>query len=162
MKIEKRKLNDWELAECKALKDAIAEHNKSVSKAEKITQEMAAGDLNITQGALSSFLNGRNALTLKVVAYFSRVLNLPINVFSQRLADEADLIGQAVGAKPNVERVLTERVFDNPDLNDLLQLATPRTQTELLKIAQAAADGRLTEDDIKLLKAIADRLAKKD
>lgn len=48
------------------------------------------------------------------------------------------------------------------ELDALLQLATPRTQTELLKIAQAAADGRLTDDDIKLLKIIADRLAKKD
>lgn len=44
----------------------------------------------------------------------------------------------------------------------LMTKATPRTQIELEKIAEAAADGRLTEDDIKLLKAIADRLAKKD
>ncbi|WP_415836086.1 hypothetical protein [Rheinheimera salexigens] len=48
------------------------------------------------------------------------------------------------------------------DLDALIQLATPRTQTELLKIAEAAADGRLTEDDVKLLKVIADRLIKKE
>ena len=48
------------------------------------------------------------------------------------------------------------------DLKKLITKATPRTQIELEKIAEAAADGRLTEDDIKLLKAIADRLAKKD
>lgn len=48
------------------------------------------------------------------------------------------------------------------DLEKLITKATPRTQIELEKIAEAAADGRLTEDDIKLLKAIADRLAKKD
>ena len=48
------------------------------------------------------------------------------------------------------------------NLENLITKATPRTQIELEKIAEAAADGRLTEDDIKLLKAIADRLAKKD
>ncbi|MBV2127948.1 hypothetical protein [Arsukibacterium indicum] len=47
-------------------------------------------------------------------------------------------------------------------LEALLTKATPRSQIELEKIAEAAAQGRLTEDDIKLLKAIADRLAKKD
>lgn len=162
MKIEKRKLQDWELAECRALKEALADFNRSVIREKKITQEMAAGDLNITQGALSSFLNGRNALTLKVAAYFSRALNLPISEFSKRLAEEADLIGQAAGPVANLDKAVNRSFLENSELDTLLQLATPRTQTELLKIAQAAADGRLTEDDIKLLKVIADRLAKKD
>lgn len=48
------------------------------------------------------------------------------------------------------------------ELEKLITKATPRTQAELQKIAEAASDGRLTEEDIKLLKAIADRLAKKD
>lgn len=48
------------------------------------------------------------------------------------------------------------------DLDALIQMATPRTQAELLKIAEAAADGRLTEEDVKLLKVIADRLIKKE
>jgi len=47
-------------------------------------------------------------------------------------------------------------------IEKLMTKATPRSQVELEKIAQAAAEGRLTEEDINLLKAIADRLAKKD
>lgn len=50
----------------------------------------------------------------------------------------------------------------NVSIESLMTKASPRSLIELEKIAEAAADGRLTEDDIKLLKAIADRLAKKD
>lgn len=166
MTIEKRKLKDWELAECSALKAAIAAHNKSVSKSDKITQEKAAGDLNITQGALSSFLNGRNAITLKVAVYFAKELKIPISQFSKRLADEAEDIGSVSrksysDTKMNITSYGVAEVIPS-NLEKLITKATPRTQIELEKIAEAAADGRLTEDDIKLLKAIADRLAKKD
>lgn len=167
MTIEKRKLEDWELAECKALKDALSAFNSKVSRPEKITQEKAAGDLNITQGALSSFLNGRNALTLKVAVYFAKELKIPISQFSKRLADEASEIGNVSrnSYSDTKMKVLSYgSVSKNipSSLEALLTKATPRSQIELEKIAEAAADGRLTEDDIKLLKAIADRLAKKD
>ncbi|WP_375581809.1 hypothetical protein ABWH88_06690 [Marinobacter adhaerens] len=55
---------------------------------------------------------------------------------------------------------------DNPpaasssEIDLLLAKATPRSRQQLLRIAEAAADGRLSESDIKMLSDIAKRLEK--
>lgn len=49
-----------------------------------------------------------------------------------------------------------------PDLNNLINRSSPRSQVELRRIAQAAADGRLSDDDLALLHQIAERIAKKE
>ncbi|UDL04003.1 helix-turn-helix domain-containing protein [Marinobacter sp. CA1] len=55
---------------------------------------------------------------------------------------------------------------DNPpaasssEIDLLLASASPRSRQQLLRIAQAAADGRLSEADIKMLSDIAKRLEK--
>lgn len=54
------------------------------------------------------------------------------------------------------------QVSSQTEFEALLNLSTPRTRVELVKIAQAAADGKLTDADIILLKQIADRLAAKE
>ena len=45
-----------------------------------------------------------------------------------------------------------------PDLATLLGAASPRSRTAMERIAEAAKDGRLTEDDLELLAQIAARI----
>lgn len=61
-----------------------------------------------------------------------------------------------------VKKNRPQRSAAQNELEELLSLSTPRTRVELLKIAQASVDGRLTDDDIALLTQIADRLTKKE
>lgn len=46
-----------------------------------------------------------------------------------------------------------------PDLEALLLRATPRSQADLRRIAEAAAAGKLGDEDLRLLRAIAERFA---
>lgn len=159
MKSTKRKLEHHEVEECLALKAALDSFNSSRSK--KISQQQIADDLDITQGAVSSFLNARNVIPMSVAVYFSNQLGIPIDKFSPRLAKDAkqiaDLVNKYQQTQPPGLYQSNQDEFDA-----LLNLATPRTRIELVKIAQAAADGRLTDDDIALLTQIADRLTKKE
>lgn len=49
-----------------------------------------------------------------------------------------------------------------PEFSALLSKATPRSYKQLMQIAEAAADGRLTDADINLLTQIANRIAAKE
>ena len=57
---------------------------------------------------------------------------------------------------------LTERtdLLVDPELSALMDRATPRSQAVLKPILEAAAEGRLTEDDARLLAQIASRFSK--
>lgn len=86
----KRQLEEWELAECAALKAAITDFNQKAGKDGRITQEAAGEALGITQGAFSNYLNGRLALNLEIAIGVSKLFGIPVKAFSSRLANELD------------------------------------------------------------------------
>lgn len=49
-----------------------------------------------------------------------------------------------------------------PEFNSLLTRASPRSYKQLLRILEAAADGRLSDDDIYLLNLIVERISAKE
>lgn len=59
-----------------------------------ITQADIANELDISQGAVGHYLNGRNPLNLPVAAVFAKLLREPISSFSASLAKEAMLLSQ--------------------------------------------------------------------
>ncbi|BCT20211.1 peptidase S24 [Enterobacter asburiae] len=59
-----------------------------------ITQADMADELDISQGAVGHYLNGRNPLNLPVAAKFAKLLHEPISSFSPALAKEAELLSQ--------------------------------------------------------------------
>lgn len=82
--MKKRQLSAEELQECAKLKAIF--HAKKTNLA--VTQQMLADEIGTTQGAISHYLNGRNALNLKVAVAFSKLLKEPVSKFSKRLAGE--------------------------------------------------------------------------
>lgn len=59
-----------------------------------ITQADMADELDISQGAVGHYLNGRNPLNLPVAAKFAKLLHEPISSFSPALAKEAELLSR--------------------------------------------------------------------
>lgn len=95
MNDKKRELEAWEKTECADLKKALHDYNARQSKLGRLTQDRIAADLDMSQGAVSGYLNGRLALNLNIATYFSEKLRIPIRNFSLRLADEAERVARA-------------------------------------------------------------------
>lgn len=105
MKTERRTLEDWEVAECLALKAELASYNKRAPKGRKLTQEEVADKLGMSQGTLSSHLNGKRAINLVMASKMAKMLDIDVAKFSPRLASEIIDISPARfirgGAAPN-------------------------------------------------------------
>lgn len=80
--MKKRQLTATEQAECAALKKIYMAKRKELD----LTQERLAEAFNMSQTAVSMYLNGYNALNVMSAAKFSSVLNEPVSSFSPRIA----------------------------------------------------------------------------
>jgi phage repressor protein C with HTH and peptisase S24 domain len=88
MNKRKRDLEDWEKAECIALKAAVDSFNEGKPRSESLTQAKIADALGINQGSVSSYLNGYNALNARVASVIAGLIGKPVESFSPRLAKE--------------------------------------------------------------------------
>lgn len=89
-KSRKLPLADWQLEDSARLK-ALFQERKSLLG---LTQDKIANELGegVTQGAVSHFMNGRTALSMKAAAVFARMLQVPVSAFSPTLADQIESI----------------------------------------------------------------------
>lgn len=81
---KKKTITPAQLADAQRLK-AIYEAKK---KELGVTQQSIADALDISQGAVGHYLNGRNALNTSVAAVFAKLLGVSVSEFSQSLAKE--------------------------------------------------------------------------
>lgn len=95
MSIKKREISDREKEECAKLRAALDEFNAGKSRKDSRTQGRIAEALDISQGAVSSYLNGYNALNVRVAAEIARMIGIPVERFSPRPAEEIARIAQA-------------------------------------------------------------------
>lgn len=86
--MKKRDLEEWELAECTALKEAVDAYNAGKPRAERLSQGKIADALGMNQGSVSSYLNGVNALNARVAGIIAGLIKVPVESFSPRLAKE--------------------------------------------------------------------------
>ncbi|CNH89382.1 LexA family protein [Yersinia enterocolitica] len=86
----KRVLTTEQLEDAMRLKALYESKKKSLG----ITQQVIANELDISQGAVGHYLNGRNPLNLNVAAVFASFLQVPISEFSPSLAKEASRLSQ--------------------------------------------------------------------
>lgn len=96
MSTDRRPLTDLEKAECAALKAAIAARNSQNTGGRRLTQEFLAQELGMTQGNLSSHLNGKRPISKDMAAKAALLLGIPVASFSPRLAREIAAMAQAV------------------------------------------------------------------
>lgn len=166
MTTDRRVLEDWEKAECAALKQALARYNASAPKDCRFTQERLAGELGMAQGNLNGHLNGRRPLNMEMAAKIFVLTGIPVDEYSPRLAADIKSLAASVpsvGFPPFKEQQTSIDSATAEDLQVLHSLyalkgrVTPRSKKALDSIERAALDGRLTEDDLVLLERIAKR-----
>lgn len=90
---KKRPLSKDEKQECATLK-RIYSQKKSEGLA--VSHESIGAELGISQGAVSHYLNGINALNSRVASVFSRQLMVPVSDFSGRLSKEISAMAAPV------------------------------------------------------------------
>lgn len=90
-RMKKRALSEDRKAECLRLKAIFNSKKKDLG----LTQEKLAHLLEMNQSSVSHYLNGVNPLNAQVAAAFSRILQVPVRDFSDRLADEIEGIAAA-------------------------------------------------------------------
>lgn len=89
---KKKSLTPEQLEDAKRLM-ALYESKK---KALGVTQQKIADELDITQGGVGHYLNGRIALNVPAATAFAKTLQVSIAEFSPSLAREAEEIAKAV------------------------------------------------------------------
>ncbi|MGB4485567.1 MAG: LexA family transcriptional regulator [Pseudomonas veronii] len=96
---KKKELSRELKAECDAAKALFVSKKNALG----LTQARLAEEADISAAAVAMYLNGTNPLNVKFAAVLSRLLGVPVEKFSQRLADEiGGLTGTTdQGAAPN-------------------------------------------------------------
>jgi predicted transcriptional regulator len=61
-----------------------------------VTHEVVAAELDISQGAVSHYLNGKNPLNVRAASVFAKLLKIDISQFSPRLQKEIESLAMAV------------------------------------------------------------------
>lgn len=150
MTTDRRKLNPQELAECAALKAEIAAHNAKAQPGERLTQEVLAQELGMTQGNLSSHLNGKRAISKEMAAKAALLLGIQVEAFSPRLSAEIAQMAQAVQL-PNATEAAVRYQGTSKAMPQIAVL-----------IGTALADGRLTSTDGEELRRMALHLISKN
>ncbi|KQQ60124.1 cI repressor protein [Pseudomonas sp. Leaf127] len=96
MKKESRKLplTEEQIRECDLLKAIYVRKKPELG----FTQEKIAADLGegVSQGAVSHFMNRRTALNIKAASVFAKHLQVPIDEFSPRLANDLKNMTEAL------------------------------------------------------------------
>lgn len=153
MSTDRRTLEDWEKAECAALKAELDAFNAPRPRREKLTQEDIAHSLGMSQGTLSSHLNGHRAVNMEMAVAMSKMLGIPIERFSTRLAKE--IAGIVSSISPS-----SIAVNQSPDVGSsaLATGISRRSRSAFEKIAEAVSSGSLAEEDVVLLEMLASRL----
>lgn len=110
-----RHLQDWEKAECAALKAEFTAFNAARERGQRLTQEAAGVALGMNQGSVSNYLNGRMVLNLQFAIGISKLLGIPVERFSKRLADEIEqMVSSATPSEPRAAGEAQQAVRSYP------------------------------------------------
>lgn len=123
-------LSAEQINESKALKKIYIDKKDILG----INQQDLADAINAGQAAVSHYMNGVNALNLKVAASFAQMLQVPISSFSPRLADEMKLIS----SKNHVYEIANKKEMDafySPD--EILSIISKKLKYPLINFAIA-------------------------
>lgn len=110
----KQRIKHNEIIECAKLK-AIFNNKKGELN---VTQASIAESLGVTQGAISHYLNGQNALNAKIASGFAQLLQINVRDFSARLADELEGLAISCNISEVAQSVYQVPVISWQELND--------------------------------------------
>lgn len=111
-------LADWQVEDSKRLKALYQQRRAELG----LTQDRIAADLGegVTQGAVSHFMNGRTALSLRAAAVFAKALNVHVSEISPTLAEQLEKmlvvpwVADLASAPEKQENEASRRSADTP------------------------------------------------
>lgn len=127
---KKKILSAEQINESKALKKIYIDKKDILG----INQQDLADAIDAGQAAVSHYMNGVNALNLKVASAFAQMLQVPISSFSPRLAEEMKLIS----SKNHVYEIANKKEMDafySPD--EILSIISKKLKYPLINFAIA-------------------------
>jgi len=92
-----------------------------------LTQELIADELGITQGGVSHYLNGKNALNTKVAAAFARLFKVSVRDFSPSLHNQIQNYYNRSGQDPIQDLAQEIEEFSPSEMAEL------KAQIDLIK-----------------------------
>jgi SOS-response transcriptional repressor LexA len=93
--MKKKELAPESKEECAALKAIFMEKRKTLG----LTQEKAAAALGMNQGSFSHYLNGRNLINTPFAVQVSRLLGVPVDSFSPRIAKHIAMMTRSISGE---------------------------------------------------------------
>ena len=156
-----RTLSEEQMADARRLKNLWDARFEGV-----ISQEEAAHRCGWkTQGAFNQYLNGKIPIALAALLKIARALEVEPAEISPTLSAEITTTRKAdfnLSGQPYVPGADNPTAGVPPEFSALLSKASPRSYKQLMRIAEAAADGRLSEADITLISQISERIQTKE
>lgn len=131
---KKKSLSAEQINESRQLKQIYLDKRNALC----INQQDLADAIDAGQAAVSHYMNGVNALNLKVASAFAQILQVPISAFSPRLADEMKIMSSN-------DHILemSRKTHNNSDLhnendafyspNEILELISKKLKYPLIK-----------------------------
>lgn len=143
---KKKPLSAEQLAECQAAHRLYLERRNELN----LSQKKIADEAGISAPAVNLYFKGVNALNVSFALVLSRMLRVPVEEFSPRLAAEINAISQSSLPTPA------------DTANALLDRVTPRSRKIVDRILELERQGRLTDADLALLQGLVERFGKED
>jgi transcriptional regulator with XRE-family HTH domain len=151
---KKKELSPELKAECDAAKALFVSRKNALG----LTQASLAESADISAAAVAMYLNGTNPLNAKFAVVFSRLLGVPVEKFSKRLAKE--ISGLTVAAEPAAEAGSNATAVDlvRHFLAKQAKGLAEEVKTELLAAAELADRGGVAKPDPRRPGAIGDEV----
>ncbi|QKF52794.1 LexA family transcriptional regulator [Pseudomonas graminis] len=140
---KKKELSPELKAECDAAKALFVSRKNALG----LTQASLAESADISAAAVAMYLNGTNPLNAKFAVVFSRLLGVPVEKFSKRLAKEIN--GLTVASEQAVERGESATALDlvRQLLDKQGKGIAEDVKARLLAAAKSADRGEVMEHD---------------
>ncbi|MFK3941886.1 helix-turn-helix transcriptional regulator [Pseudomonas monteilii] len=109
-------LAGWQIEDSQRLKSLYGRKRSELG----LTQDRIAAELGegVTQGAVSHFMNGRTALSLRAAVVFAKALQVPVSEFSPTLADQLEKMRDVPMSSPDLESGATPGAHAETPLPD--------------------------------------------
>ena len=131
--------------------ETLGERLKAAREQRRLDQVELAYRSGVSQATISA-LEKRRSVRSKYTGQLAKALGVSYEWLASGVGESKARPHLAEQAAPDV---------DNLNFEWLMQKATPRTQTELRRIINAAVEGRLTESDVIAIAAIVDRITER-
>jgi transcriptional regulator with XRE-family HTH domain len=151
---KKKELSPELKAECDAAKALFVSRKNALG----LTQASLAESADISAAAVAMYLNGTNPLNAKFAVVFSRLLGVPVEKFSKRLAKEISGLTDAAEPAAEVVNSATAVELVRHFLAKQGKGLAEEVKIELLAAAELADRGEVTKSDPHLPGAVGDEV----